>query len=121
MTIRQALENLDSSKFNTVSQAQKIAWLSRLDMLAAAEIFSAYDDCPADFAGYDAETDLDTQLLIGAPYDEIYGYWLESRVDYENGEFSQFNNSNAMYENIRQRFADHYLRSHMPKNKGQFY
>ena len=120
MTIGQALAQLDDEKFNTVPQSRKIQWLSRLDQLVAEQIFGRYAEAAVEFAGYDADTPLDTQLLVGAPFDEIYQYWLESRVDYANGEFGQFNNANAMYEAVRQRFADHYHRTHIPVSAGVF-
>lgn len=123
MTIKKALEALDSSCYNTCSQAQKVAWLSLLDSMVKTQILDLYvpdEGCPA-FSGYDETTDLDTELLVPAPFDEMYLHWLEARVDYGNGEIIRFNNANAMFETVRQRFCDHYHRSHTPLSAGAFH
>ena len=119
MTIHQALTGLDSAKFTTVSREEKIGWLSALDAYAAEFLKDLTGSAPA-FSGYDANTDLQTKLLIEAPYDEIYRYWLEARVDYQNSEYDRFNNANAMYEAAWSRFADHCIRAEKPENKGTF-
>ena len=123
MTIFKALESVDAGSYNTYSQAQKIAWLSQLDSMIKTQILDAYEpdgEHPA-FSGYDENTELDTRLLVPEPFDEVYLYWLESRIDYANNEYARFNNSNAMYAVALQRFADHYHRTHKPLSSGAFH
>ena len=55
-----------------------------------------------------------TVLLIPAPYDEVYLRFLEAQMDYANGEFERFNNSNAMYAAAWSAFVNYYNRTHMP-------
>ena len=121
MTIRQALENLDQSKFNTVSQQKKIGWLSQLDLMAQELLIENFEDVADFLPSYNAQTDLDTLLVICAPYDEIYGYYLAAMVDFENQEFDRFNNAIAMYSAVWERYANHVLRTHTPKKSGDFH
>lgn len=122
MTIRQTLARLDAGKYNTCTQSEKIAMLSGLDSMVQRLILDTYGEQP-DFGGYDDTTDLDTPLLVPPPFDEIYGYYLESRIDYQNGEYGRYNNSNAMFDAAWQRFADYCNRTRIPRAPGanQFY
>ncbi len=118
MTILEAINRTDAVTHNTFSQVEKIEWLSRLDSRVKAQIIDTHeggDDVV--FSGYDEKTDLDTQLLVPAPYDDVYLRWLESQINYHNGEMERFNNSNAMYQAAYDGFANAYNRTHMPKGR----
>lgn len=118
MTLMDALHLIDSIKPNSYSQDVKIAWLSTLDGIIKAEIIDTHEGADnVVFNGYKEDTDLNTKLLVPAPYDEIYLFWLESKIDYWNGEIGKYNNSIAMYNEAYSTFAKHYNRMHMPKSK----
>ena len=96
MTIREAIELVDRLKPNQYGSADKLRWLSELDGVVWHEIWSAHETVVPAFAGYGPETDLDgTALLIGWPYDEIYRWYLEMKIDDANGEMTKYNNSAA--------------------------
>jgi hypothetical protein len=69
------------------------------------------------FNGYNDDTPLDTELLVKAPYDELYISWLSSKVDYFNGEYVKYNNNIVRYNDTLSAYASHYNRTHMPKGK----
>lgn len=118
MTIMEAIHRIDSVKPNRYSQQEKIQWLSILDGTVKAEIIDTHEGAGAsDFKGYTEKTDLNTQLLVPAPYDDIYLFWLESQIDYWNGEIKKYNNSIAMYNNAYSEFAKYYNRTHLPLGK----
>ena len=123
MTLMEALHRIDTLKPNTHSQAEKIKWLSTLDGIIKTEIIDTHKDGEGViFNGYAEDTDLTTTLLVPAPYDEIYLFWLESKVDYWNGEIGKYNNSRAMYNEAYSTFQKYYNRTHMPKgNKFKFF
>ena len=74
------------------------------------------------FTGYNTDTPDDRELLVKAPYDEIYLYWLESRIDYHNGEYGRYNNTVTTYNAAYSAFERFYNRAHMPKgNKFNFF
>lgn len=118
MTIIEAINRIDSLKPNSYSQTDKISWLSNLDGEVKANIIDTHEGSEnITFNGYHADTALDTVLLVPAPYDDIYIKWLESQIDYANGETAKFNNSIAMYNTTYSAFARYYNRTHMPKGK----
>ena len=115
MTIGEAVDRIDSLKHNIFTVSEKIAWLSRLDGLVKQEILDTCEGEEVPFAGYGAQTDRNTTLLVGAPHDELYLRYLEAQMDYANGEIDRYNNAIAMFQASFDRFSNHYRRSHMPK------
>lgn len=69
------------------------------------------------FDGYNAETPLDTELIVPHPYDDVYRYWLEAQIDYANGEYAKYNNSMSMFNEAYSAFYRYYHKTHMPKGK----
>ena len=118
MTIMEAITRIDTIKPNSYSQKEKIQWLSTLDGIIKTEIIDTHNGGEAvKFDGYTEETNLTTKLLVPAPYDEIYLFWLESKIDYWNGETGKYNNSINMYNAAYSTYERYYNRTHMPKGK----
>ena len=116
MTIIEAINRIDSLKPNNYTQEEKIAWLSTLDGNIKKEIIDTHEGAEnVTFNGYDAETALDTVLLVPAPYDDVYIKWLEAQIDYVNGETKRYTNSMIMYNTALSAFARYYNRNYMPK------
>jgi hypothetical protein len=123
MKISEAISRLDSQKHNAYSPSDKVAWLSRLDNMVKKHIIDTHEgDDEVTFTGYDDTTDLQTELLIPAPYDEVYLRWMEAQIDYTNGEYSKYNNSIDMFHTSYNAYANYYNRTHMPNgNKFKFF
>lgn len=118
MTIMEALHRIDSIKPNSYSQQEKVQWLSTLDGIIYTEIINTHDGAELiEFDGYTENTDLNHKLLVPAPYDEVYLFWLESKIDYWNGEVGKYNNGIAMYNNAYAAFERYYNRTHLPKSR----
>lgn len=116
MTISEAIEKLDAQKHNTCTWEEKIGWLSELDRMTRHLLGQP------DFPGYDESDPEDTLLHIPAPFDQVYGYYLASKIDYINGEFTRFNNANAMFRATWQTYLDHCIRTGaIPGNAKQFH
>ena len=116
MTIIEAINRLDSLKPNNYSQDEKVAWLSKLDGIIKEKVIDTHEDGEdIVFDGYDANTNTATEMLVPAPYDDIYVRWLEAQVDYANGEYGKYNNSITMYNSAYAEYAGYYNRKHMPK------
>jgi hypothetical protein len=115
MTIIGAINHLDAVKPNGYSQTEKIKWLSNLDGIVKTEIIDTHEGAEvATFNGYDEHTDLNTELLVPHPYDEVYIRWLEAQIDYANGEYGKYNNSITMYNIAYAAYERYYNRTHMP-------
>ena len=118
MKIIEAINQIDSLKHNTYTQRDKILWLSRLDSMVKRLIIDTHEGGEdVIFTGYTETTDPETELLVPAPFDEMYLRWLEAQIDYANGEYGKYNNSILMYQTSYDGYAKYYNRNHMPKGK----
>lgn len=118
MTIIEAIQRINTVKPNGYEQTQKIAWLNTLDGIIKKEIIDTHEGGEnVVFNGYKEETNLTTELLVPAPYDDIYIRYLEMQIDYANGEYVKYNNSKVMYNETYSAFKRYYNRTHMPKGK----
>lgn len=116
MTIIEAITQIDSLKHNTYSQENKVQWLSRLDSMVKRLVIDTHEGSDdVIFTGYGDNTDLHTELLVQAPFDEIYLRWLEAQIDYTNGEYGKYNNAIMMFNTSWKEYQDYYNRNHMPK------
>ena len=121
MTIIEAINRIDLIKPNTFERLEKTRWLSTLDGMIKSMIIDTHEGGEnVTFKGYDAETDTTTVLLVPAPYDEIYLYWLESKIDYWNAEYARYQNSMIMYNTAYAAFEQYYNRTHRPLSKKRF-
>lgn len=122
MTISEAINKIDSLKPNNFHEEDKIGWLSILDFTIMREMVDTHEGGEdIVFEGYTEETDLDTELLAPAPYDEMYLRWLEAQIDYANNEFGKYNNAIAMFNTAYGAYNNYYNRTHMPKGKQRKY
>lgn len=120
MTIIEAINKIDNQKFNGISQDQKIAWLSKLDNMVKTQIIDTHEGGEGvTFTGYDSDTDLHTELLMPATFDEVYLRWMEAQIDYCNGEIDKYNISITMFNTEFEAFATWYHRNHMPVSRGR--
>lgn len=115
MTLLEAINRIDVLKPNSYSQGEKIQWLSNLDGIIKREIIDTHEGGEGIvFNGYTEETSLTTELLVPAPYDDVYLRYLETQIDYANGEYGKYNNSMSMYDTAYSSFQRYYNRTHMP-------
>lgn len=118
MTINEVITRIKALKPSGISQDEMIILLSALDLTIKNEIIGlSGDEGMSDFEGYTPETPLTTPLIVPAPYDEIYLYWLESHINYWNGEIGKYNNSMAMYKAAYSAFECYYIKTKKPKSK----
>lgn len=115
MTIMEAINRIDAVKPNSYPQGVKIRWLNALDGMVKSKVVDTHEGAESvRFDGYTEDTPLATKLLVPAPYDEMYLFWLESKIDYSNGETGRYNNSISMFNTAYEEYARYYNREHMP-------
>ena len=120
MKIIEAITRLDALKFNTYTQTDKVEWLSRLDNMVKKNIIDTHEGAEdVIFTGYDESTDIQTELLVPVPYDEMYLRWLEAQIDYHNGEYDKYNNAIIMFNTTYEAYQAFYTRNHLPVVRGK--
>ena len=116
MTITEAITMADELKPNMMSKPVKIRFLNEIEgkvhteILMKHEHIEAEETCPV----YDVNTDPGTAMLVPAPYDMLYVYWLMAQIDHLNMEMDKYNNDRALFEDAWNNFGDYWTREHMP-------
>lgn len=119
MKIAEAISTVDALKPNAYTPEEKIKWLSTLDNKVKSKIIDAHEGgADVAFSGYDSATDQDTELLVPAPYDEMYLRWLEAMIDYHNSDDGRYNNAIILFNNAYEDYKRYYTRTHMPLGQG---
>ena len=121
MTIREAIALVDRLTPNQYGSADKLRWLSERVGAGWHEFWSAHESAVPAFAVYGPEADLDgTALLFGGPYDEIYRWYLEMKIDDANGEMAKYNNSAAKYNMYYQSYQNAFNRALLTKSEAAY-
>ena len=118
MLIMEAIGRINRLKPNAYAIQDKVWWLSILDGRIKTDIIDTHEGGEdVIFTGYSEDGDTNTKLLVPAPHDILYIYWLEAQIDYANGEYNKYSNSMAMFNEAYSAFEKYYNRTHMPKGK----
>lgn len=113
MKLIELINEVDTNRPNRFSYEQKVRWLSELDTNIFKNIISKRENAEiTDFSGYDEKTGKQTELIVKAPYERIYKFYLEAQMEYENQEIARFNNAMAMYNQMYTEFVNDYCRNH---------
>lgn len=133
MTPSKAIEIIDSLRPNSYSEEDKLRWINELDGMVKRLVFQwdenyikgikeqyekgqitekEYNEIMDKMKTYSYPDDLDRELLIPAPYEEIYSLYLEAKIDYHNREYINYNNSATMFELRYSEFKKDYIRHH---------
>lgn len=116
LTAGEVLEEVDSLKPNTIEERRKKEWIEELELLLQ-EFREGFEEEETGEKGLEEEGTGEEGLSVSAPYNEVYRYYLESKIDYANGEIEKYNNSRAMFNNALNAYENHYRRHHMPKGQ----
>jgi hypothetical protein len=95
-----------------------VAWLSDLDGMVYREIFQLHEDSPVDvFEGYNQDTEMDVELLVQAPYVDIYQHYMATQMDIANMESNKYAQDMQLFNNAWITFGDYWTRNHMPRQR----
>ena len=96
MTVGKVIERVDAVKPNAFDSETKVEWLNALEGRIAADVLLL---APVEIRQlqYAWPADKDTQLLVEPPHDDIYGLWLQAKIDEANGEYNKYQNTMQIY------------------------
>ena len=123
MTIQDALTAIGKNKPHSFENSALIGWLAELDGMVHKELILTHEHTheQESFTPYTGTTSTTTVLLVPPPYDQIYLYWLASKIDYFNLEYDKYSNDQTLFNNSYLTYSDYYTRTHMPlQNVAQF-
>ena len=107
MTPNKAIEIVDRLKPNSYSEEDKLRWINELDGMVQRLVIQTDE-----IKEYSYPDDMDTELLVPAPFDDVYTLFLEAKIDYYNREYANYNNSAMMFEAQYNEYKKAYIREH---------
>ena len=110
MTPNKAIEIVDRLKPNSYGEEDKLRWINELDGMVQKSVIQSDD-----ITQYEYPADMDKELLIPAPFDDVYTLYLEAKIDYHNREYGNYNNSAMMFESRYSDYKKDYIRKHPAK------
>jgi hypothetical protein len=110
MTPNKVIERVDSVRPNSYDEELKLSWISELDGMVKGLVMQEGEAEP-----YKYPEDMDKELLISFPYDDLYGLYVESMIDYYNREYGNYNNSATMFGDKFTEYKKAYIREHRAK------
>ena len=107
MTPNKAIEIVDRVRPNAYSEEDKLRWINELDGMVQRLVIQSDK-----IMQYSYPEDLDKELLIPAPFENVYPLYLEAQIDYHNREYGNYNNSVMMFDSIYTDYKKAYIREH---------
>ena len=89
MTIREAIAQARDVTPDAFDEETLFNWINTLEGQLASKVFLMAPEEVRQLQ-YSYPEDLDTELLVEAPYDEMYPMYLKAKVDAANGEYNKY-------------------------------
>lgn len=130
MRVSEMINKVDTLRLNQIEDAIKREWLSDLELLLINEVILTHE-IPQWVAEHDTYCKYlktngrerlfdiygNDELLIPAPYDEVYYWWLVSKIDQIDGNTERYTNDAQAYNNACLTYKDWYNRNYMPRQQ----
>lgn len=107
MTPNKVIEIVDTIRPNPYSEEMKLRWISELDGMVKRLVFQEDEATP-----YVLPDDLDKELLISHPYENLYQLYIEAKIGFYNREYGNYNNSAMAFETLFAEYKKAYIREH---------
>lgn len=100
---------------NPYDEKAKTQWISEVEGIVIDEILNRAEGNEIEFEKYDYDRDCEKVLRVPDRFNDLYLNYLYAKIDFNNAEYTRYNNSVMMYNAAYEAFAGYYRRNHMPK------
>ena len=107
-TLQQALTRIDAICPNAWDETAKLLWLNECESMIQTRILGT---APEQCITYDADTDRSTKLLVPAPFDRLYVYYVIAMCDYATHETAHYADSMMLFNAALDEYAKWYQRT----------
>ena len=107
-TLQQALTRIDAICPNAWDETAKLLWLNECESMIQTRILGV---APEQCITYDADTDRSTALLVPAPFDRLYVYYVIAMCDYAAHETAHYADSMMLFNAALDEYAKWYQRA----------
>lgn len=115
-TITQVLRRCAATRPDSLSEEQKARWLVELDGRVYAEVTGPDEPDKVPVTAWPEQAD--APLLAQAPYDGLYDLWLQANGEFALGNYADYNDLSARFEDLYRAFRAHWRQTHRPPAAG---
>lgn len=132
MTVAGIIEQYNSEFNNQIDDSVKLGWLKKLEQMIINEVINSHAHDLADNNSLNLKVsgstlhitkagslkdhidswDMDTELLVPEPYDDLYIYFLDQRIALRTNDKSKFNAATTMYNNALLQYQQYFNRTY---------
>ena len=106
MRLRELIAEVDALRpGNAFSEAAKTTWVNEVEGKVFTDIWML---SPSDVVEYSWEEDQEAELAVNKPYYKLYRYWLIAMMDMANGEYRNYADSHALFNEAWEEYAGWY-------------
>ena len=106
-TMNSVIEYVDGVKPNVYDEEAKYKWMATLDGKISLEVMQMEEPVT-----YSLPRDADTELLVPAPYDDVYALYVQAMIDFYNQEYDHYNNAVLVFTERLDAFKAWWIRTH---------
>ena len=116
MTVAGIIEQYNTERPNQVEDGLKMGWLKKFERMIFNIVVLTHEDAPdeEEIEEHFSDFDMDTELFIKEPYDDVYIEYLDQRVAYNNNDYKRYNVASQFYNNAMLNFQQYYNHTHRP-------
>ena len=147
MTAAGIIQKYNIMNPNQVDDVIKLSWLNDIEHQIWIEVLATHDgsqDLAYTLAGEYAlgdeyvvgdtlysdgveegsapeEIQMDTEMILKPPYEDIYVYYIDTKIAYMNGDNRRYNMASELFNNAYISYQQYYNRTHKPnRNRGRY-
>jgi hypothetical protein len=95
MTVYEAIANVKDMKHNACSDESLNAMINACEAMIQRELMLTIPDEIVQYAWPD---DRDKELILPKPYDMAYVYYVKMMIEFQQGEYEDYNNTKMMFD-----------------------
>lgn len=114
MTMNKVIEYVDRVKPNVYTDEDKYRWINTLEGMVCRQVMQREEP------EYNLPDDADEPLLVEHPFDDLYGLYVMSMIDFHNNEFDHYNNTTHMFQTRYEQYKVWYIQRHVPVSAQKF-
>lgn len=135
MTVAGLIEQYNTERPNQTADSLKVQWLKKVEQMIINEVLISHEhdledektlnltvsgstlviDSAGSFGDHINNFDMDTTLLVPEPYDDLYIYYLDQRIAYDNNDKVRYNAAAKEYNNALLTYQQYCNRTYITK------
>ena len=120
MTVAGMIEQFNMERPNGVEDSVKRDWLKKCEANLIDTVILLRDPkegerTPEEWQEYLDDFNYESEMILDAPYDDLYIYFLDQRISLNNNDVKRYNVAMRLFDNAFLTYQQKYNREHLPK------